>query len=137
MSCQELLALVFGRFQSLRLCACCAPKMAVPAPESIYDPEVVADARQFLSRSPDLVVVVRRLSTTKELRRQFQEADQDGSGEIDATEVWASDGKWLNWILRETGFLARTHECFFNIFACLALGRPVQYLRGVVKKGHQ
>jgi len=28
--------------------------MAVPAPESIYDPEVVADARQILS--PDLVV---------------------------------------------------------------------------------
>lgn len=25
--------------------------------------------------------------TTKELRRQFQEADKDGSGEIDATEV--------------------------------------------------
>eukprot|EP00435_Cladocopium_sp_Y103_P071570 s412_g37.t2 len=40
--------------------------MAVPAPESIYDPEVVA-----------------------ELRRQFQEADKDGSGEIDATEACA------------------------------------------------
>ena len=59
--------------------------MAVPAPESIYDPEVVADARQILS-SPDLVVSLSS-PTTKELRRQFQEADKDGSGEIDATEV--------------------------------------------------
>eukprot|EP00438_Fugacium_kawagutii_P022499 Skav233629 [mRNA] locus=scaffold492:65787:71200:- [translate_table: standard] len=36
--------------------------MAAPAPETIYDPEV-------------------------ELRRQFQEADKDGSGEIDASEA--------------------------------------------------
>ncbi|CAL1137050.1 unnamed protein product [Cladocopium goreaui] len=61
--------------------------MAVPAPESIYDPEVVADARQILS-SPDLVVSLSS-PTTKELRRQFQEADKDGSGEIDATEACA------------------------------------------------
>lgn len=49
----------------------------------------------MLGRSCHLISLSRcRRQTTKELRRQFQEADKDGSGEIDATEV-ASGKNWV------------------------------------------
>ena len=94
--------------------------MAVPAPESIYDPEVVADARQILS-SPDLVVSSSS-PTTKELRRQFQEADKDGSGEIDATEVASG----LTGCVLKRFFFFFVFYCIFLLKACAVFARSCE-----------